>query len=84
MPGSRESMHRARGGALSTRAHQRAMAEAIRSSMHDAGNAASAAWSLAAQTNELYCKFICHNICVLISSIYELGIAPEFWKQEIA
>lgn len=37
-----------------------------------------------AQANELYCKFICHNICVLISSIYELGIAPEFWKQETA
>ena len=37
-----------------------------------------------AQINELYCKFLCHNICVLISSIYELGIAPEFWKQETA
>lgn len=34
-----------------------------------------------AQVNELYCKFLCHNICVLISSIYELGIQPEFWAQ---
>lgn len=34
-----------------------------------------------AQVNELYCKFLCHNICVLISSVYELGIAPEFWSQ---
>lgn len=34
-----------------------------------------------AQINELYCKFLCHNICVLISSVYELGIAPEFWSQ---
>lgn len=34
-----------------------------------------------AQMNELYCKFIGHNICVLISSVYELGIAPEFWSQ---
>lgn len=35
-----------------------------------------------AQTNEVYCKFLGHNICVLIASIYELGIAPEFWKAE--
>jgi transposase len=33
-----------------------------------------------AKVNELHCKFLCHNICVLISSIYELGIAPEFWQ----
>jgi len=33
-----------------------------------------------AQVNELYCKFLCHNLCVLIASIYELGIEPEFWK----
>lgn len=31
------------------------------------------------QVNELYCKFICHNVVVLISSIYELGLVPEFW-----
>lgn len=35
----------------------------------------------AAQVNETYAKFICHNICVLISSIYELGLVPEFWKE---
>lgn len=35
-----------------------------------------------AQRNELYCKFLCHNICVLISAVYELGIAPEFWRTE--
>ena len=33
-----------------------------------------------AQINELHCKFLCHNICVLISSIYELGLVPEFWQ----
>ena len=32
-----------------------------------------------AQVNEIHCKFLCHNICVLIASIYELGIEPEFW-----
>jgi hypothetical protein len=32
-----------------------------------------------AQANEILCKCLCHNICVLIASIYELGIEPEFW-----
>lgn len=29
-----------------------------------------------AQVNEVLCKILCHNICVLIQSIYELDIAP--------
>lgn len=28
--------------------------------------------------NEALCKVLCHNICVLIQSIYELGIDPTF------
>lgn len=28
--------------------------------------------------NELYCKVLCHNICVVIQSKYELGIEPSF------
>ena len=31
-----------------------------------------------AQVNEVLCKILCHNICVLIQSIYELGIEPVF------
>lgn len=31
-----------------------------------------------AQVNEMLCKVLCHNICVLIQSIYELGLAPNF------
>ncbi len=34
----------------------------------------------AGQVNELYCKFIAYNITVLVSSIYELGLVPEFWR----
>jgi transposase len=30
-----------------------------------------------ALTNELLCKVLCHNICVLIQSMYELGIPVE-------
>jgi hypothetical protein len=28
--------------------------------------------------NEVLCKVLCHNICVLIQSIHELGIEPSF------
>ena len=33
----------------------------------------------AAQVNEVLLKVLCHNICCLIQSIYELGITVEFW-----
>ena len=32
------------------------------------------------QDNELLCKALCHNICVLIQEMFELGINPEFNK----
>ena len=32
-----------------------------------------------AQVNEALCKILCHNICVVIQSVYELGIEPSFW-----
>jgi transposase len=35
-----------------------------------------------AQVNEVLCKVLCHNICVLIQSIYELGLEPTFWNFE--
>lgn len=34
------------------------------------------------QVNETFCKVLCHNICVIIQSIYELGIKPTFWTFE--
>jgi len=36
----------------------------------------------AAMRNEAFCKFICHNICVIHQSQIELGIEPEFWPKE--
>ena len=32
-----------------------------------------------AQINEALCKVLCHNICCLIQSMYELGLKPKFW-----
>jgi transposase/predicted nucleic acid-binding Zn finger protein len=34
-----------------------------------------------AQHNEALCKILCHNICVVIQSVYEFGIEPNFWKE---
>jgi hypothetical protein len=34
-----------------------------------------------AQVNEALCKILCHNICCLIQSIFELGIEPTFWTE---
>lgn len=34
-----------------------------------------------AQVNEALCKILCHNICCLIQSMFELDIKPEFWTE---
>jgi hypothetical protein len=31
------------------------------------------------QINEALCKVVCHNLCVLVQSIYELGLEPSFF-----
>lgn len=35
--------------------------------------------SKTAQINEALCKVLCHNICCLIQSMYELNLKPKFW-----
>ncbi len=37
-----------------------------------------------AMKNEVLCKVLCHNICCLISAIYELGITPNFCAEDKA
>jgi hypothetical protein len=32
-----------------------------------------------AMTNEALAKVLCHNLCVVIQSHYELGVAATFW-----
>jgi transposase len=35
-----------------------------------------------AMKNEVLCKFLCHNLCVVHQSHIELGIEPVFWTNE--
>jgi len=35
-----------------------------------------------AMKNEALCKIVCHNICCLVSAMYELGLTPVFWQDE--
>ncbi len=35
-----------------------------------------------AMTNEVLCKFLCHNLSCLIQEQETLGIVPVFWKEE--
>lgn len=36
-----------------------------------------------AMVNEALCKILCHNLCRLVQSAYELGVTPTFWGKEI-
>jgi transposase len=33
-----------------------------------------------AQVNEVLCKILCHNLCVLVQSMYEMNVEPTFWQ----
>ncbi len=35
-----------------------------------------------AMINEVLCKFLCHNLCVLIQEQSQLGIEPDFPKDD--
>lgn len=37
-----------------------------------------------AQINEALCKVLCHNICCLIQSMYELNLKPKFYAEVAA
>jgi hypothetical protein len=30
------------------------------------------------QINEVLCKVLCHNICVLVLAMHDLGVEPDF------
>jgi transposase len=34
-----------------------------------------------AQVNEALCKILCHNLCCVVQSMYELDVKPDFWQE---
>ena len=32
--------------------------------------------------NEVYCKFLCHNLCCILMEQCVLGIEAEFWPHD--
>lgn len=37
-----------------------------------------------AMRNEVLAKCLCHNVCCIISAMFELGLDPGFWKSQVA
>lgn len=35
-----------------------------------------------AQVNEVLAKVLCHNLCCLVSAMFELGIDAKFWHKD--
>ena len=62
--------------------HKRSNVETVFSMIKAKFGSSVRAKSPIAQVNEVLCKVLCHNICVLIQSIYELGLEPTFWTFE--
>lgn len=58
--------------------HKRSDAETTMSMIKAKFGAAVKSKSPTAQVNEVLCKVLAHNICVLIQSFYELGIESTF------
>ena len=59
--------------------HKRSDAETVFSMIKMKFGGSVRSKSPVAQVNEVLCKVLCHNICVLIQSIYELALEPTFW-----
>ncbi len=58
--------------------HKRSNVETVFSMIKAKFGSSVRAKTPTAQVNEVLCKVLCHNICVLIQSIYELGLEPTF------
>jgi len=62
-----------------TRYHQRSNAESVFSAMKRKFGDYVRSKTDAAMVNEVLCKFLAHNICVVIQEQCELGLEAVFW-----
>ena len=60
--------------------HKRSNVESVFSMIKAKFGGAVRSKTPTAQVNEVLCKILCHNICCLIQSIFELGLEPAFWN----
>ena len=58
--------------------HKRSNVETVFSIMKSKFGDAVLSKSETGQVNEVLCKVLAHNICVLIAAIHELGTEPTF------
>lgn len=64
--------------AFLARYHQRSNVETVFSMIKGKFGDSVASRTDAGQMNEALCKVLAHNVCVVVASIHELGIAPDF------
>jgi transposase len=58
--------------------YKRSNVESVFSMVKGKFGAAVRSKSDVGQVNEVLCKVLCHNVCVLVQAIHELGIEPTF------
>ena len=61
--------------------HQRSNVETVFSMMNKKFRLSVRGKTFVAQSNEVLCKLLCHNLCVLIHEMFELGIRPDFLRE---
>jgi transposase len=58
--------------------HKRSNVEATFSAIKRKFGGAVRSKRFTAQTNEVLCKILCHNLSMLVHAMHELGIEPSF------
>ena len=62
--------------------HQRSNVESVFSSVKRKFSEVVRSKNETAMRNEVLCKLLCHNLCCLIQTHYELGVQPEFRQEK--
>jgi transposase len=63
--------------------HKQALAESTFSAIKRNWGEAVRSRTDDAMKNEVLCKVLCHNICLVIESMFELGIEAAFWQEQV-